>query len=65
MFLSNCAEVSAGLLDCRCKGTPGGQEVAGGESEGTRLCFASTQAKAGATGLNEMIEEDYRGREGG
>lgn len=65
MFLSNCAEVSAGLLDCRRKGTPGGEEVAGSESEGPRLSFASTQAKVGATGLNEMTEGDYRGREGG
>lgn len=35
MFLSNCAEVSAGLLDCRRKGTPGGEEVAGSESAKT------------------------------
>ena len=40
-------------------------QVAGGESEGTRLRFAGTQAKVGATGLKETTEEDYRGRERG
>lgn len=26
IFLPTCAEVSPGLLNCRCKGTPGGEE---------------------------------------
>lgn len=40
-------------------------KAAGGESEGTRFRFASTQVKTGATGLNEMTEEDYTEEEKG
>lgn len=59
IFLSNWAEVSAGLLDWRRKGK------SGGESEGTRFRFANTQVKTGATSLNEMTEEDYTEEEKG